>query len=106
MPQHLRDRLAVNPEQPRRRVLAHPIDMARPAYQAVQIHGIHLPAFSSFASGAKVRNFTPRRSGHPTDSAVHFVSGIHIPRTDVAPNAQVLLDWSRERLAGFKRPLQ
>jgi len=53
MPQHLRDRLAVNPEVARRRALAHPNDMVRPAYPAVQIHGIHLPAFSSFASGAK-----------------------------------------------------
>jgi hypothetical protein len=24
-----------------------------------------------------MRNFTPRRSDHPTDSAVHFVSGIY-----------------------------
>jgi TolB-like protein len=37
--------------------LAHPLDMARPAHPPVQLHRIHLPAFSSFASGVKVAEF-------------------------------------------------
>jgi len=50
---HLRNCLPVDPEQARRRALAHPLHMARTAHPAVQIHAIHLPALSSFASGAK-----------------------------------------------------
>jgi hypothetical protein len=73
----LRHRLAVDPEQPGRRSLAQPIDMARSPHTRIELHRIHLPAFSSFASGAKWRSFTPRQSEHPTASVAHFVSGIH-----------------------------
>jgi hypothetical protein len=33
--QYLRNRLAIDPEKPRRRALAHPIDMARPPHPRV-----------------------------------------------------------------------
>ena len=52
--------------------------MTRSSHTRIELHRIHLPAFSSFASGAKWRSFTPRRSDHPTVPVAHFVSGIHI----------------------------
>ena len=55
--QDLRHRLAVDPEQPGRRSLAQPIDMARSPHTRIEFHRVHLPAFSSFASGAKWRTF-------------------------------------------------
>ena len=51
--QDLRNRLPVDPEHSRRLALAHPLDMARPAYPVVKLHRIHLPALSSFASGSR-----------------------------------------------------
>ena len=41
--QNLRDRLAINPEKPRRLTPAHTINMARTAYPIIKFHRIHLP---------------------------------------------------------------
>jgi hypothetical protein len=57
--QDLRHRLAVDPEQPGRRPFAQPIDMTRSSHTRIELHRIHLPAFSSFASGAKWRAEAP-----------------------------------------------
>ena len=77
--QNLRDRLAINPEKPRRLTPAHTINMARTAYPIIKFHRIHLPTRhpSIVASGVKWRNFTPLRPDYPAVSVVQFVSGIH-----------------------------
>jgi hypothetical protein len=54
------------------------IDMARSPHMRIEFHKVHLPAFSSFASGAKWRSFTPRQSEHPTASVTQYVSEIHM----------------------------
>jgi hypothetical protein len=58
MLEDLRHRLAVDPEQPGRRSPAQPIDMTRSSHTRIELHRIHLPAFSSFASGTKVAEFS------------------------------------------------
>ncbi len=45
--QHLVHRLAIDPEDPRRLPLAHPIDKTGPPNTRIQIHRVHPPAFQS-----------------------------------------------------------
>ena len=55
--------------------------------------------------GLKMRNFTPRRSDHPTDSAVHFVSGIHILKISLSPRS-LAKSFSARSVASFGRQPQ
>jgi len=77
MRQHLRYRLTIYPEQTTRSAFAQTINMARASYTSIQIHRIHLPAFSSLLPASRLRNFTPLRPNHKTVSADLFYSEIH-----------------------------
>ena len=100
---HLGDCSRIDPEAPRRRPLAQPLDPHRPPDLRIKIHPLHPPppadAGTGTGTGLQLPDFTPAQ---PTDSAASlrdFLSGAYrrLRRVDLLP-----LRWlSRPRMSAL-----
>ncbi len=108
--QHLRNRLAVDPEMARRRALAHCFDMAHTPNAAVHIHSVHLPALNSFVSGSRCGLFL-RDSQNIRPIPLSILSPGFTPRTCPVPGlghagrrlCAIAHQVSQRRTKGFPR---
>jgi len=90
--QHLRHRLRVDAEHPRRLPLAHPLDMAGAPNPRIQIHSLHLPRLPSTTGTESRRSalqFRAAAAGLPS----RFREGVSLRRSQAADAVRARIDW-------------
>ena len=99
---HLRDRPGIDPEPPRRRPLAQPLDLNRVPNLRVELHVLHPPPSADAAQGFQLPDFY---SG-ATDRIGRFTEGFLLRRLHLAPEDRSIEARSSDHAAtaGAGRP--